>query len=385
MKAKNTHFSFTDRKIAALESSEKTEWYYDDKCNGLAIRNAKTKSFYWHGTRNQKYQRKAIAATNRISVEEARAIVLEMNGKLARGENPIQKPQIVLTLQALFEKYQLEYVQINATRPRQRPKTIKENQGMFRRYLSKKWGNVAINDITRDQIVELHQRIGENNGEYAANRLITLLKSLFSRAVEWELTQNNPCSNIRKFKEQSRDRVLQPNEKAAFWKALHEEKNVDFRDFLLLAIYTGQRKSNILAIRWEEIDFKRGVWTIPADKFKTKRVHEVALIPAALDVLKSRQNGQSGYVFADDNKMGHFWRPERLWTAFCKRAGLDDLRIHDLRRTLASAQLNDGVQLSDISKVLGHTNTKTTKIYAIPSLEYQRKLIQKAVSELRTT
>ena len=381
---KTAHFPFTNAKISALESVEKAVFYYDEKCNGLAVRIAKTKAFYWHGTIYGQYKRKKIAGCNEISVEQAREIATEMNAKRVRGENPIKQPQKMLTLKELFEQYLLNHVKINAKNPLKSAKSIKEETGIFKRYLGK-LNNATINDISHSEMMSLHQHIGEKHGEPSANRMLSLLKSLFNRAIEWNLLDKNPCLGIRKFKELSRTRVLEKHEKKAFFNALNSEQNQDFKDIICLAILTGQRIGNIMSLRWEEINFQTQAWVIPTSKFKTRREHAVPLIQEAVELLKKRAQNGSEWVFPAKTKIGHFWRPERAWKALLERANIENLRIHDLRRTLASAQLNDGVQLHDISRILGHTNTKTTQIYAIPSLNYQRKLIQNAISELRTT
>ncbi len=109
---------------------------------------------------------------------------------------------------------------------------------------------VVLSSITRTDVRTLHARIGKNHGHYAANRLLALLRSLFNRAGELGYAGDNPTKGVRKFKEQSRDRYLQPDELPKFMAAVQSEPNGTLRDFFLMLLYTGARRANVQAMAW---------------------------------------------------------------------------------------------------------------------------------------
>ena len=106
----------------------------------------------------------------------------------------------------------------------------------------------------------------ENNGLYQANRMLERIRSMFNKAIEWGWDGVNPTQGIKKFKEKSRDRYILPNEMPLLLKALYEEQNEVARDYIYISLFTGARKSNVLQMRWEEVDWHNKTWRIPDTK-----------------------------------------------------------------------------------------------------------------------
>ncbi len=205
-----------------------------------------------------------------------------------------------------------------------------------------------------------------------------MLRAMFNRAIAWELWKgDNPAEGVTKFRERSRDRFLQPSELPRFFEAVAQAPR-DTRDFLLLALLTGARRSNVLAMRWEDVRIEEATWRIP--QTKTGEALTVPLVAEAVAVLETRRvfAGDSPWIFPSRGKTGHMVEPKRAWVAVKKRAGVEDLHLHDLRRSLGSWQAATGASLVTIGKSLGHSNVSTTAIYARLNLDPVRASLEKA-------
>ena len=135
-----------------------------------------------------------------------------------------------------------------------------------------------------------------------------------------------------------------------------------------------------------EKDLDEGVWTIPAEKFKTGDEMEVPLVPEAIEILTRRQNDNgSEWVFPGPGKTGHLVDPTKIWERILERAEITNLRIHDLRRTLGSWQARAGASLYVIGRTLGHKNPQTTAIYARLDLDPVRLAVKAATDAMMAT
>lgn len=174
-----------------------------------------------------------------------------------------------------------------------------------------------------------------------------------------------------------------------FFKAVAEEPNEAVRDVVLLLLQTGVRISNLLAARWEdiELDSDNPRWSIPDTK--SGYPETVELVEEAVDLLRQRREvtGESPWVFPAQGKAkncgGHMTGINSGWARILSRAGIEKLRLHDLRRTFGSWQAITGASLPVISRSLGHRNMVTTQIYARLTEDPVRASTQKAVRAMR--
>ncbi len=194
----------------------------------------------------------------------------------------------------------------------------------------------------------------------------------------WEL---NPAIGIKRNKEKSRDRFIQGDELPRFFEAVAKEENEAIRDYVLISLLTGARRANVLAMRWQDINFERAEWRIEETKNGTPQT--VALSPEAVEILLNRKPSDNEvFVFPGSGKAGHLMEPKKGWKRILERAGIDNLRIHDLRRTLGSWQAKTGASLAIIGKSLNHKNQNTTAIYARLDLDPVRDSVNKATSAM---
>ncbi|WP_341752533.1 MULTISPECIES: site-specific integrase [unclassified Candidatus Tisiphia] len=171
-----------------------------------------------------------------------------------------------------------------------------------------------------------------------------------------------------------------------FFQALAEEKNQIMRDFILIALFTGARKDNVLTMRWEHISFADKKWYIPKTKSKNKEPYTVILASIVMKILKKRKGeSNSEWVFPSErSSTGHLREPKKAWSRLCQKAGIKDLRIHDLRRTYASWMAISGASQYVIGKALNHKDSRSTEIYAKLNFDPVREFVEKAINEIIT-
>lgn len=377
-------FNFTKAAINALPipPKRKRSYYYDTHTRGLgiSITDKGSKSFIVYRWVNGKPERVTLGRFPDISIEQARGKAAEVNSIIAKGENPNDKrraERAEITLRELFDEYLERHAKLF------KEDSWEEDEAQYNRYLVG-WRNRKLSRISKNDIDKLHKQIGEDNGKYAANRLLSLLSVMFNKAIEWGLWEKaNPVTGIERFSEKSRERFLQSTELPNFFKALSESSNETIRDYILLSLFTGIRKSNVLSMRWQDLHLVVHEWHIPKTKNKTSQI--VTLTKEAVEILQKREKQQdknSIYVFPSYGKKGHLTEPKKGWESILNAAKIKDFRLQDLRRTLGSWQARTGASLPIIGKSLNHKSPTSTAIYARLDLDPVRASVDKAVGAM---
>lgn len=378
--AKKIIFNKSNIEALPIPEADKRDTYLDAKISSLQIRvtPSGTKTFsVFRRIKNGKPERVTLGRYPDMTIEQARKMAAEINLQMITGKSPaeiVRESKREMTLEDLF----LEYMERRAAFNR-RPDKPKDT---FRLYLSD-WGKRKLSSIKHEEVDRLHKKIGRNNGQVTANIVLKLLHVMFNKAInEWRIWKGeNPAHGIAKFPEQSRDRFLQSDELPRFFKSLAEEENETIRDYVLISLLTGARRSNVLSMKWPDINFDRQEWRIP--ETKNGMPQTVTLSPEALEILHSRKaTNDSEFVFPGTGKSGHLEEPKKGWKRILERARIEDLRIHDLRRTLGSWQAKTGASLAIIGKSLNHKNQNTTAIYARLDLDPVRDSVNKATSAM---
>jgi integrase len=178
-------------------------------------------------------------------------------------------------------------------------------------YVSK-WRNRRLSDIGLEDVARVHDRLGKENGRYAANRTIALLRTMFNLGRHWRLFNGpNPTEGIKMFREEKRERFLSPDELRRVNEALAEQPNVFWRAYFPLSLLLGTRRSELLSARWADIDLEQRTWRLPMTK--AGRSHLLPLPTAAVDMLGSlRSRGKSEWVFPGSGSTGHLAEPKNL-------------------------------------------------------------------------
>ena len=315
-----------------------------------------------------------------MTCEQARNEAGKVLGEFAKGENPAAVKRAVkaeLTFGEAFDDF--------LARKRKRDgsaisdKTKRDYKDLLRLYLDGIKGK-RLSTIERNEIKAIHARTTKKSAAQA-DRVVAVVSAVFTFMLAHErFSGQNPATRIQKNPAPSRDRFLQADELTPFFKALSESTNEIMRDFFLLALLTGARRANVSSMRWADIDLVAGVWRIAKTKNGTPQT--VTLSPEAVTVLESRKAGGGEFVFPGEGKTKHIVEPKKAWATLLKAAGIENLRIHDLRRTLGSWQARTGASLPIIGKSLNHKTHQATAIYARLDLDPVRQSVNTATAAM---
>ncbi len=352
--------NFTKAALKALPLPNSGRDYYKDtkeKGLSLAITKAGTITFFVRKRVQGKDERITIGTFPEFSIENARKQAMKVKADIATGIDPsFEKKRLKadILFGDMFAEYLEKYAKLHKQSWQYDERIITRLAGhLFKRKASQ---------ITRTDWMQLHEEVGKNNGEYSANRLITLVCVVYNKAIDWDWAGTNPASRIKKFKEKSRERFLRKDEVAGFFQALALEENETARDYIMASLLTGARKTNVLEMRWDQVNFNLKEWRIP--KTKNGEMQTVPLSDTLIALLeKRREISESEFVFEGTGATGHLADPRKAWGRVLKRAGIEDLRLHDLRRTLGSWMAANGVTTAIIGKTLAHKSVQATKVY----------------------
>ncbi len=271
------------------------------------------------------------------------------------------------TLEAFSHIYLENYARLH-----KKPRSVAEDRRNLELHILPALGAKRLAEITAADIAQFH--IGRGACPSNANRCLALLSHIFAIGAKWGALPAgfNPCRGIKRFRERIRERFLSAEEVVSLGRALSEVDGAggnaqeDWRpvNILRLLVYTGARLSEILTLQWGWIHWEEGYARLPDSKTGTKTV---PLPQPALDVLRrvSEDHGrQSKFVFPGARSGTHFTGIQKPWQRIRVRAGLPDVRIHDLRHCFASTAVAHGESLYLVGAVLGHRTTSTTQRYA---------------------
>jgi len=358
--------------------------YRDARVKGvvLVVSNGGAKTFYLYCKVGGTPQRIKLGAFPDISIEQARKLAAQKRAQIIAGLNPNQEKRKLKAETTFGELFQL-YLHEHA-----KPK-LRSWQHSERRYQNHllDWQNKKLSTLTREEVRKRFQRITADKGGYAANATLSLISKMFAIAIERGWDGANPAQGIKKNREQARDRFIQGDEFSKFFKAVMEEPNETARDYFLLSLFCGQRKSNMLAMRWDEIDFSNRTWRIPDTK--NGEPQTVGLTEPALQILNRRkkqaahQKIKPTWVFpSPSSESGHFEEPKSAWKRILQRAQIQNLRIHDIRRTMGSYMAMGGAGQYLIGKALGHKSSAATEIYARVAVDPVREAQEQAAKRM---
>lgn len=361
-------------------------YVYDGRMPGLAIMatSAGRKTWYVVKKMTDGRNRIRIGKFPAMSVDDARKRAAEEIVGIDRGIDPQAKRRAAraeMKFGELFAHYMEAHAKVH-----KRPRSWEDDQKQYDRYLTS-WKGHRLSGIKRSDVQALHAKLGQENGHYAANRVLALLHKMFNVASDIGFAGDNPAHRVQKFREQSRARFVTVDELPRLMEAIDNAPDPDFRNFFKLAIFTGARRGNLQAMRWADIDLKAKTWTIPGDVAKAHEPIIVPLADPAVEILKDRviaRTKDNPWVFPSRGASGHIEEPKLAWAAILKAAKITDLRIHDLRRTMGSWQAAAGASLSVIGKSLGHKNVATTAIYSRLDLTPVRASVDAAVAAMQT-
>ena len=340
---------------------------WDDEISGFGCRvypsevtGKNRKSFIISYRSNGRKRLLTIGAYGVFTLEQARSKARSHLGKVEDGQDPLEDRQRKAqgqTLQELAKAYMERHAKIYK-------KTWRTDENRLKRYIIPEFGSLRVKAIRRNDIAILHQKIGKKT-PYEANRNLKLLSVIFNCAKEWgylEETGKNPATGIKPFKEEERDRYVTPDELPKLAQAIDEEESIYVRACLWLYLLAGIRKSELLQTKWKDVSIKHQELRLPDTK--SGKTHYVPLNGPAIAILQNLPRFEENPYLLPGRKKGcHLVNIDKAWRRIREKAGIVDVRLHDLRRTVGSWMAQAGSPLLLIGKVLGHKDVKTTKIY----------------------
>ena len=314
------------------------------------------------------------------TVEKARDRAQKLLGRVADDEDPADKREedkVDLTISELCDLYLEEGC---ATKM---PSTIATDTGRIKRHIKPLLGKRRVKTLTKGDVEKFLVDVASGKtakvektgprgkavvtgGQGTATLAVTLLGSMFTFAQDRGLRKDNPAHGVKTFKTKKMDRFLSPTELGKLGDALAVAENGGMNPSAVNAIrllaMTGCRKSEILSLKWEFVNFERSCFNLPDSKTGSKHVAIGAPVLELLSNLPKVKNNP--YVLPGSKEGTHFVGLTKAWHRVRKLAGLDDVRIHDLRHSFASVGAAGGDSLYMIGKLLGHSQATTTQRYA---------------------
>jgi integrase len=370
----------TKKIVDSCASAEKEYFAWDDDLPGYGLRvfPSGKKSYvlqYRHLGRTRRY---AIGLHGKFTPDSARNKAMKLLGEIAGGGNPSadrKKMQKDITVRDLCDLYLKDGCN------NKKATTLATDRGRIERHIKPLLGMLKVASVTKTDITRAAKDIAKGKtaatvktklrgvarvrgGEGTAARTLGLLGAIFSYAIAQELIQSNPVWGVDRASDKKRDRFLSFLEIEALGVIL-EQAQVDDPtavNVVKLLLLSSCRRSEILSLKWAYIDWQNNCLRLPDSKTGMK---VVPVGTPVVELLKSIPKLQSNpYVFPADRGSGHYVGIQKLWDKFRKMAAIEDVRLHDLRRTFGSTAALQGQSLLTIGKVLGHADPKTTAIYA---------------------
>lgn len=304
-----------------------------------------------------------------LTVDEARDKARSALRKVLAGGDPKQDslPEDGPTVSHFYLQQYLPFV-------KSYKRSWDTDETMIRNHLIPALGDRAMGGLIVPDIARLIESM--RSRDYAAgtcNRALVLLRYGYTLALRWRIQgiDHNPAKELKNLKEDNKiERYLTPEQMRRLHQEVRQSQNPLLAPIVAFLIYTGARKREALDAKWKYIDWHQKFWRIP--KTKSGKVRHVPLSAAALQLLEELQSeAKPGieHIFANPSTGLPFVSIFYSWDAARQRAGLPELRIHDLRHSFASFLVNAGRSLYEVQELLGHADIRTTSRYAHLSRE----------------
>lgn len=315
-----------------------------------------------------------------LTLAEARRMHSQALNLLANGTDPGAAKQhdraearTSLTVNDLITEYMEKWAKL-------RKRSWKEDLRILEKDVVPLWGKFKAKAVTRRDVNALLDDIVGRGSPIIANRTLAVIRRMFNFALERDIVEMNPCYRVKApSKENRRERLLSLEEIKRFWQGLDNASMSDLTKLVLkLQLVTAQRKGEIIAAEWSEMDLNTGWWTIPGHKAKNGNPHRVPLSKLSLALLEQlkRLVGESVWLFPSPKGDTHM-TGDAIDHALRKNLkhfdGVENFTPHDLRRTAASHMTALGISRLVVSKILNHTENSVTAIYDRHSYDVEKR------------
>ncbi|MDR5900315.1 tyrosine-type recombinase/integrase [Halomonas vilamensis] len=339
--------------------------YFDTETPGLVLKvlasGTKTFSCRYRDLRGKQMERK-LGSAQVLKLSDAREQVLAIQAKLAMGEDPFEVRRTLKDIPTFGEFVAGHYMPFIKGYKR----SWETDETLLRNHVLPKIGNLYLDEIKRQHLIEVFSEHRATHKPASTNRMIVMTRYIFNLALKWEVEgmTRNPTAGIDVYPvNNQRERYLKDDEALRLFEALEASPNPLLPFIVAMLLLTGARRREVLNARWEDVDLDSRLWRIEFNK--TGKTRHVPLSTGALSLLaKLPRQDDNDYLFPNPKTGKPFTALFRSWNTARQKAGLKDVRIHDLRHSFASYVINQGHSLYEVQKLLGHTQVKTTQRYA---------------------
>ena len=362
---KKSTLRLTTRSVAALPVTGKDTVYWDRDFTGFGVRVQRNgRKVYVVQTRGPAgLRRLTLGPCAGEAIDKRRREAATIIDRIKRGLAPVPpEPEPEPTVADLAARCMRAYVKVHC-----KPKTEKLYRTAIVRHIVPALGTMAVKDVRSKHVIDLHQRLRDTPS--MANHVVAMLSKMFSLAETWELVPQgrNPCKAVSHYREQSRERFLTPEEYRNVGAALRDAEAEGSMwppaiAAIRLVVLTGCRKSEILTLRWDDVDRTTGELRLRDAKRGPRMVPLTTPVLKVLDGIEPIE----GNPWVIPSRKPGLCLPDLTyyWHRIQARAGLEGVRVHDLRHSYASRALALGESLTMIGRLLGHSKVGTTARYA---------------------
>ena len=370
--------------VDALKPQAKEYSVWDVECDSFHVRVYPNGSkvfyvFFRHSDGSKRKQsRRSLGNVKTKTVLEARREAQAIVVGARRNLDPFVTEENARAIPTLGEFWP-DYLKFHAL-PKKAASSVREDESLWRNHLAEAFAEIQVSRINRQSVRDWHA--SKHQSKPSANRALSLLSKMLTLCVDNGYIDSNPCFGVARFTERARDRYLNPDELRRLFHALDVDHDEGGAALIKLLLLTGARRGEAMYAEWNEFDFESGVWTVPKEHMKGGERRSMNLkrplneqTVEVLRIWRRRTGRETGLVFPsplDQSKARYCVKS--IWERVCKRARLNGVRLHDLRRTFASLALQNGASLDQIGRVLAHGSPQTTQRYAHLSGEASLKV-----------
>lgn len=347
---------------------------------GVRVTPSGNKSYVIEYRINGSRRLKAIGSIQTLTLTQARDRARRELVMVLDGIDPMHErdqSRQALTVSELIEEYASRH-------GRERKKGWSREENRIKNHIIPRFGERAAYTINHNEIALMHGDIGKNHRE-SANKIVKILSSIFNTTAKWGLLPDgftNPCNGIDFYPPVERDRWITPEELPKLIEAIEEEE-VFARGLFWMYLLTGMRKSEWRTATWSQVDLIRKEIRLPDTK--NGKPHYLPLSDEAIAVLESTPRTQSTLVFPSPKTGREFSDLKSHWNRIKRKSGIDDIWMHDLRRTLGSWLVQSGNSLYLVGKILNHRDARTTQRYARFAQDNLRKALNSEATKMTDT